>query len=205
MSRKAFCQACSNEKHGVKTRRAVEHTCGKQYKDGLTLKPGPYRNDADTALIKKAEAIMTSIMSLLPGERLLIDDRAFFLYWEYDYNPNKGETARGELKKWVDGLYKEKNISAFYETGSDIDQRIEFKNELTTQLDQFMFLLQQFQQQYGYAAKPFGYLAHPKDAWALRLQIMSVYPQGKEPLKLDGISVIESNDIEQGRPLFVRK
>lgn len=28
MKRKNFCKACSNEKFGVKTRVAVEHTCG---------------------------------------------------------------------------------------------------------------------------------------------------------------------------------
>ena len=27
MSKIAFCQACSNEKFGVKTRMAIEHTC----------------------------------------------------------------------------------------------------------------------------------------------------------------------------------
>ena len=26
-NRREFCQACSNQKHGVKTRRSVEHTC----------------------------------------------------------------------------------------------------------------------------------------------------------------------------------
>lgn len=30
MSRISFCQACSNEKHGVKTRKHIEHTCGNQ-------------------------------------------------------------------------------------------------------------------------------------------------------------------------------
>lgn len=30
MSKRNFCQACSNEKFGVKSRIAVEHTCGQE-------------------------------------------------------------------------------------------------------------------------------------------------------------------------------
>lgn len=33
MARISYCQACHNNKFGVKTRRAVEHTCGLSYEE----------------------------------------------------------------------------------------------------------------------------------------------------------------------------
>lgn len=171
----------------------------------LTLKPGPFKTTADLKLIENVERILKQIYDLLPGEKVLVTDRDFFLYWEYQYNPDKGETARGEMKRWAEHLYHSKKISAFFETGSDIEERMVFQNDLTTQLDAFMFLKQKFHESYGFAEKPFAFLANHKDAWALRLQIMERYPIQTKQFIIEGIKIIESQDINEGEYLFVRK
>lgn len=40
MNRKAFCQACHNQRNGVKTRMAVPHTCGMAFNINSTGLPG---------------------------------------------------------------------------------------------------------------------------------------------------------------------
>jgi len=50
MSRKFSCRACTNEKFGVKTRIAVEHTCGKEnQKEHETV----HGNEAEKRVCKK--------------------------------------------------------------------------------------------------------------------------------------------------------
>jgi hypothetical protein len=201
MKRIAHCQACSNERHGVKSRIAVPHTCGEER---LTLKPGPVRTKADQLLIERVESVINKIHALVPGEEINVSGRDFIRYFEYNYNPSKGETAKGELRKWADMLYKDKRISCSSFSGSDIEERLEFKNELTTQLDAFMWHLQKFHEAYGFATKPFGYIASHKDAWALRLQIMERYPVQTKHVILEGITVYECLNMEDGQARFVR-
>lgn len=169
----------------------------------LTLRPGPFRTKADTLLIERIEGLMKKIYALIPGQTMLVADRNFFLYWEYQYNPDKGETAKGEMRRWADALYRDRHISASQYVGPGED-RIEFRNELTTQLDAFIFLRNKFHEAYGFAEQPFGFLTHPKDAWALRMQIMNNGPD-LEQFKVNGILIIESHSINEGEYCFVRK
>lgn len=85
------------------------------------------------------------------------------------------------------------------------DEKHEFEKSSTAQLDDFMNKLMQFQINYGFAVKPFAYLAHPKDAWALRIQITLSAPVVTEVKMVNGILLIESADIKEGESIFVRK
>lgn len=80
------------------------------------------------------------------------------------------------------------------------------QNSSTPQTDAFIFKIEIFKREYGFAEKPVGYLAHPKDAWGLKCEIMAAGPSRHSiDFHVDGIKIYESPDMKEGEAMFFRK
>lgn len=69
MIKKAHCKACSNAQHGVKTSRAVPHTCGKKLCD--IVKEKKEQEERKQSLLITMEIIKSGYAGVLPNGNIV--------------------------------------------------------------------------------------------------------------------------------------
>lgn len=69
MTKRAYCKACSNAKHGVKTPRAVAHTCGKTLCEIVNDKKEETKREE--SLLATMEIIKTGYAGVMPNGHIV--------------------------------------------------------------------------------------------------------------------------------------
>lgn len=68
--------------------------------------------------IRTGEIIIKMILALNPGGKLAADGYNLFKYFQLCHNPEKGETARSEMNKFLDSL-RPLNVNYIYDQTRD--------------------------------------------------------------------------------------